>query len=149
MCLYIDFAYHVSENGVPTCYRAVPRVAGYDILGYKRFNRTSDGKLFSPFRDYLWVPGKLVKAEMRCMSATIEEGLHAYMTLETAKEYRDFGEVIRPVVIPAGTKFYIGMQGDIVAEAMTIYRSLAHAMKGRVAVKPDLSKHRHLIPAVA
>ncbi len=131
MCLYIDKNIH-PRNKV--------RIAGYDILVWKQFTvKITEGKrkYLSPFYHMQWIMEKLVTAKLKLRGTQVNEGIHAFVSKPAFSYYKVF-----PAVIPKGTRFYIGVNEDIVAEALIVYSSLTSLKKKyRVKEKGDLSRH--------
>jgi len=56
----------------------------------------------------------------RCKLIEINQGLHAWTTLEEAQRRLCSGEVIMRAVIPKGTRYFVGNRSDLAAEAMIL-----------------------------
>ena len=133
MCLYINKSRHPEYK---------PLIAGYNILAYKSFIKSRNA-LISPYRLYKWyenvessVNDALFRIHHFAAGRYIEHGLHAYMEKLSA-EY-EIGNTVRRVIIPMGSKFYIGKDGDIVANRMIV---LPNRYKLEVS-EADFSKHK-------
>jgi hypothetical protein len=95
------------------------RVANRDIKVFKQLDIESfhpDGMILtSPHRGHRWYAGKLKKANMRVNSyGEVHQGLHAYRKLGDCPSIRFHA------IIPKGAKYYIGNDGDIVANKMKV-----------------------------
>ena len=107
-----------------------PRIAQSDIEVWKML--TSEG--LSPYQDYPYHPGMnkpLKQKEIPLEQMHINDGyLHAYSDKETAEKYVAmfklifFGCIVNPeyiihrMLIPKGTAYYEGNEGDICAECL-------------------------------
>ena len=137
MCLIISKVYHKKDNN----YNVKCLVAKEDILVYKCLD-CLDGKYYTPFQymPIMFTKGKCVynKVNMpksKCYwNDTIGVGIHAYSTkvkaIMVAKDFhktaKDFhktnGTSMHYAVIPKGSNFYIGNNGDIVSNNLIVYR---------------------------
>lgn len=52
----------------------------------------------------------------------VSQGFHAYVTLVNAILYKDY--VVCEAIIPKGSRYYLGMQGDIVSNQLKITKIL-------------------------
>ena len=119
-------------------------IAKKSITCYKRFVKT--GLRLTPYktpiRDFKWPKGnKLVTVPSFGVvvyantdggtHAQVNQGLHAYKKLETAQLHRSFGEVVKAMTIPKGTRI-ISNKREIVALAM----KMGAPKKEKVNVKP-------------
>jgi hypothetical protein len=102
---------------------------------------------YSPYYNHEWKFGVTEYAVINpYRDGSIHRGLHAFVYKKDA-DYRGKGLGPRtysfPAIIPAGTKFYIGHKNrvDIVAEKMTVYKSLKDALQGRELGLGNLSLH--------
>ena len=130
MCLKIDLEKHPD---------LMPFVAEEDILCYKRllmFKRETDEYLCSPVYAHSWfvddvpsmqeiVPGKTLNYLGGGEYNSIEAGYHAYMNLKPENEipaYGTYGSTYGyfQMVIPKGTKYFLGHDDEIVAEQMML-----------------------------
>ena len=128
---------------------SAPRVADRPILVWKWLMHI-DGQAMSPYQKHLYTFGQtkvafigavkkhLVTSGMDIgfgIKATvpvtvIEEGLHGYYMEDTAKDkaqkFSHSGDLhrVHPAIIPAGTKYRIGMKGEFVSEALVVYEDM-------------------------
>jgi hypothetical protein len=139
MCLYANTNLHGSGTSFS------PKIAKVPLLVWKSLEQPDAKGAYSPFLCYRWTFGKTVNAKLHVdyettNSIAIEDGLHAHILNQEQRQNKAlvsryvapnkklwsiFGKLY-PAVIPAGTKFVIGKEGDIVAEAMTVYRDEEH-----------------------
>lgn len=121
-----------------------PKVAKVPLLVWKSLEGVDcDSRYgYSPYQSHKWFFGQLVTAELEYKAlarvTSVSKGLHAHVFSEEqrlnpnmVKRYVARGHkmwplygTLFPAVIPAGTKFVIGLDGDIVAEAMTVYNCI-------------------------
>ena len=131
MCLYaIDGQFEI-------------RVADRDIVVWKVLEifPTADNKpgkqLYSPYYRATYIPGKTKRSVMRVYFGGIDEGLHAFITLDAVKTRKagDSQRHVFPAVIPAGSKFAVGGRHEIASTALIVYRTMADLEKvhGKVA----------------
>ena len=108
-----------------------------DIIVFKVFKQNKDGSLHSPWKPRLYAQRGKFFAKIRRERpdrGTIGPGLHAWQRRSGAvcaaqnyarwKGVRYGGPcrvVVRRMVIPAGTKYFRGDEGDIVAEELRWY----------------------------
>jgi hypothetical protein len=100
------------------------RTANRSITCYKRLLRYPNGTLKSPYYGEVYEVGETKEVKFftdendrkivrRTNPTAINQGLHAFTTLEKARRIQLY-TVIR-CVIPKGTKYVLGDEGDIVA----------------------------------
>ena len=130
MCLIISKVYHKEDNNRNVkCF-----VAKEDILAYKCLD-CEDGVYYTPFQymPIVFTKGKYAynKVNMpksKCeWNDTIGVGIHAYSTKNAAialskSFYWGNGTSMHYAVIPKGSNFYIGNNGDIVSNNLIVYR---------------------------
>lgn len=125
--------YGTVESHPQSTYKAVRLVKA--IIVYKIFETSTQTEFTSPYRDHVWVPGKLETAPMRVKTdnPTIEVGLHAYLRKRDADSAKGnwIGSRyhIRPMVIPVGALVYFGKDGEIVSNQMIAFRDEAAIIK--------------------
>lgn len=149
MCLIVNDRIHPRLGFI---HRA--RVAAYDILCWKVMHDDGYGwphlkrSWVTPFRAFLMRFGERYYAPMEVCSrdGSISKGFHASRKKTSAKSLAerlnpDSNQVF-PAIIPAGTPFFIGLHGDIVADSMIVYKTLEEAMVGRVERKASLAAHK-------
>lgn len=126
MCLNVDSNYH--PNGTV---RGQAFIATQPILVYKRLTSPNHTSARAPYRGTRWVFGVTQKVrnftycpvDQYCVNA----GLHAFFH-QTAKRI-SYGGGVFPAVIPAGARFFIGLNGEIVSTELTVYRNQTHLFK--------------------
>jgi hypothetical protein len=101
--------------------------------------------------DHLWYFGKTEKTKMRLTplylnlggspDLVVNEGLHSFMEESDADASLYGVEQYYPAIIPKGTRFFIGTDGDIVSEALVVYETLEDALQGRDISEPQLKAH--------
>lgn len=151
MCLHIERNLHRKTADTSNL---TARIAGYDMLVFKVMRPTyRQDVVTSPYQHKNYKLGVLTKSHKRLRKKnrpygdrSVHAGLHALRTITGAKSFRaarfsGFNLRIFPAIIPKGTAFFYGADGDIVAEAMTIYPDLDTASVGRVMTAADKGKH--------
>ena len=130
MCLIISKVYHKEDsNRNVKCFAAKEDILAYKCLDYK------NGKYYTPFQymPIVFTKGKYAynKVNMpksKCeWNDTIGVGIHAYSTKNAAialskSYYWGNGTSMHYAVIPKGSNFYIGNNGDIVSNNLIVYR---------------------------
>lgn len=122
-----------------------PFIATQPLVVKKRVDsmRTSTGKelLSSPYQGTMIVLGQLLTTTMTANGSrysnntTIEQGFHAYLYSADRKAWRYRNRLNRKGVvtiygvIPAGAKYYIGKDKEVVTESITYYRNLSSLRK--------------------
>lgn len=133
MCLITSNYYHKKDkfNNVK-CF-----VAEEDILVYKCLD-CINGEFRTPFQymPIVFTKGKYIYTNVYMKKKTfckmdeggyVWSGIHAYRTMSRAfavsKSFYDFdGTYMHYAVIPKGSNFYIGNNGDIVSNNLIVYR---------------------------
>ena len=141
MCLIINRLYH-KMGGENEDYRPRHLTAQEDILVYKLLLHTPWGGVFTP---YQYMPISFWDGRYNYVSTftfalneegddCVVEGCHAYHSYDRAEliDNGTFNSRIHRAVIPKGTKFYVGLFGDIVSENLIIINDLDEetGMKG-------------------
>lgn len=129
MCLTVDLKKHIHIFN-----KALPKIALKDIIVYKVVG-SRYGYHYSPFQvtPISFTKNKAVlksRLQLRCYEDSIEvhKGIHAYTKYDIASEETCwhtelFDHVtVYKAVIPRGTKYYLGVDGDIVAKKLIIYK---------------------------
>ena len=128
MCLTISFAHHINNK---------PKIAYTDILVYKCLDtHTLNGtpQITTPYRDYPITfdeNGIFTYPKVRLEKLSHEDigqGIHAYYydmgARQLAAKYkRDFGCKMFYAIIPKGSRYFIGLDFQIVANNMTIFKT--------------------------
>jgi exoribonuclease II len=122
MCLYIESHYHAIDNDGK---EFKPHVAKQPILVWKFLETGTEKSANSPFQNSRWIFGQPRKAKFTYSddNTAVEAGLHAMITKRSDRFdgwWATYGSYY-PAVIPAGTKFWIGENNEIVAEEMIAY----------------------------
>jgi len=100
-----------------------PKTADKDIVCYKLLLQTSDGNFTSIVRNYPWSIHEPVESKLGPRSLRfdeVEEGLHAYMTLEAAEKSTFCFDRIAKAVVPKGSRYYLGTNDEIAADHMEL-----------------------------
>ena len=128
MCLLTSTIYHKKdENNVIKCF-----VAQEDILVYKCLD-CDYGQYSTPFRymPIVFTKGKYVYNEVnmyeiaycgKYSGAAINVGIHTYSTKAVAMVSKFHYSKLHYAVIPKGSNFYIGIDGDVVSNNLIVYR---------------------------
>ncbi len=155
MCLYVETVHHDSrlDGGGYDGWsrRYFPRIAKQDILIFKILANPTSIDGVSPYQDYVWTFGKQVAVGMDAFSTgSVDVGLHAYINVGSARKRanrikrrpRDDAAtvVVRPGVIPKGSRLFFGHNGEIVADKMIVYKNLAQLRKARGQIGPGIKK---------
>lgn len=122
-----------------------PFIATQPLVVKKRVDSTrgSSGKEFlrSPYQGTAIILGQLLTTTMTANGSrysnntTIEQGFHAYLYSADRKDWRYRNRLNRKGVvtiygvIPAGAKYYIGSNKEVVAESIIYYRNLPSLRK--------------------
>lgn len=129
MCLTISGKFNKKSSDT----LFVSQKRDYDIKVYKALQFIKGKSFATPFRgldiDFDEDGKKVLEADhfYHHAASTVTHGIHAFYSRERAKEYADDSfkcgclEILFPAIIPAGTEFYIGDDGDIVAEKIIIF----------------------------
>ena len=133
MCLITDNYYHKKDkfNNVK-CF-----VAEEDILVYKCLD-CKNGEFRTPFQymPIVFTKGKYVYNKVKMSqkigcgireNAVVSKGIHAFSTrgnaIKLVKFFYDVnGTSMHYAVIPKGSNFYLGSQGDVVSNNLIVYR---------------------------
>ena len=133
MCLVTSTFYHKKDNNRNVkCF-----VAKEDILVYKCLD-CEDGVYCTPFRymPIVFTKGKYVYNKVKMSqkigcgireNAVVSKGIHAFSTrgnaIKLVKFFYDVnGTSMHYAVIPKGSNFYLGSQGDVVSNNLIVYR---------------------------
>lgn len=133
MCLVVDFRYHSDRK---------PKVADRPFIVKKRLrkDRLADkyitpyqytevifGMLYDNFRDF----EEEIDRVIRGVDRTIDYGHHSFRYGTTIQDFIDRRYTIADRntvwvygVIPAGTRFYVGLYDDLVSEQIVYYQTL-------------------------
>lgn len=145
MCLIVKKDIDCFEN-VEKLFKT-PLIAKEDIVVYKVLNKVKR-KGFSlyaksPYQGFMYLKGAKYTAELRMdydknmqgYALYIEEGLHAWQSINNGckllynKENNGF---ITEMIIPKGSKYFLGIHGDIVTNEMiwpTYFKLYTHKLK--------------------
>jgi len=111
MCLMIE------QKGKPKA-----RIAGKRGKIVYKILKDSEGIYFSPYQNCRYFPNEIKKVheigEVSKLDVKniwyILHGLHAYTKKKEADKFCTFGRVIVKMLIPPGSKYYLGMDNEIV-----------------------------------
>ena len=134
MCLEINSYYHNTHTGSDT---PIALIAKRDLIAFKfimpqpGWQHPGPTRYVTPFQRDVVMIGQMYTAafglDWQCASPifpsprwTVSEGLHAFTNLQKAC-LEDFVPVM--VIIPKGTKYYIGCNDDVVAETL-VYKKV-------------------------
>ncbi|BBA65221.1 predicted ORF [Xanthomonas phage XacN1] len=138
MCLDIDVRYHPNYGKKGSAF-----IAQQPILVYKRLNCADKTGGKAPYQGTRWdfgveqrVPRFGYWGQNR---REIDVGLHAFFTKDANRCYGD----VFPAVIPAGARFFLGTNGEVVSTALTVYRTQKEMLAafGAKAVGPAIKRH--------
>lgn len=128
MCLIKDYAikhYSKIKTGKEAL-RLYGKVDKKDKIVYKSFDEgtdytTSVSYLVTPYTYFRWpISGHVVVPSLGIKSSysylEVNRGLHAYLTASRAKN--EVGSIVKRMIIPAGTQYIVGENGDIVTTEM-------------------------------
>lgn len=128
MCLDIEPKYHpeyIDENynrRKPTA-----KVATFPILTYKVLDvdKCDKGKVYytSPYRGTSYKMGTLYRSAFSfdLFDYSIQRGLHSCINVSSANNHMSFSGENFPAIIPVGSKFYLGMAGEIVSNQLIVF----------------------------
>ena len=134
MCLYIDNDLHPINKH---------RIAERDIVVYKALDAIHETGGISPYMRATWLFGeqkivRIGKAKTRkgCDNDIylIHKGLHSCNTKLKARCH-GLPDNLCPAIIPKGSKLFFGTNGDIVSNALIVYKNMKEleAVHGKVA----------------
>jgi hypothetical protein len=141
MCLDIDPSYHPNYGKNKSAF-----IAEQPILVYKRLINCDNTHGYSPYQQVRWDFGvemrvpRFTYVDDSCME--VAQGLHAFFTKNAE---RSRYHTLYPAVIPVGARFYIGTNGEIVATAMTVYKTTEDMLKAFGANKIGAPIPRHTL----
>ncbi len=123
MCLIIDFKF-AKRQGIAYA----PHIATRPILVWKMLEPSFawHNEWVSPYRLMPYAFGKEHESELKIPSCpySIREGLHAFWHKETALDRVYSDREIFPAIIPIGAEFFIGTNGEIVSNKLTVYKTI-------------------------
>lgn len=117
MCLYIKDSVHKRKDDRGTPY---PLVSKTNKVTYKVL-RNYDGKPHTPFRQTQTDTFEMMSADSfgitvpRWSPAHVGAGIHSYKTLIKAQLNSSSSSIVVKCMVPAGTPYYVGKNGDIVS----------------------------------
>lgn len=104
-----------------------PKIATKDIEVYKMLTSLGNGILVSPFQEARYQIGVEKRADMLNIYKEgssehfrVEEGLHSYSSLRTARERRCWHTNIYKAIIPKGSEYFIGLDNEVVSKHLII-----------------------------
>lgn len=109
----------------------MPRVAKRDKIVYKVFHKSvhQPGLLQTPYQNMVVDRNDIMIADKMMVTKTtykyktadfqVNYGIHSWATKEKAGNSAD-NKVVLMAVIPAGTPYYTGVNGDIVSEVLIL-----------------------------
>lgn len=137
MCLCINLDYHKANKN----HKPITLVAEQTILVHKMVEKDDNNHLYTPYNympinfddEYGMFFYKTTKFsfENGCGDAVyVIRGIHTFAELENAKDSVDFlsngcgaNVSIYNAVIPKGSKFFIGKDGDIVSSNLVVFKN--------------------------
>ena len=126
MCLIIDKTIHTGKFG------CMPKIAKNDILVYKCLDIStfSGRKIITPYKHYPITfdeNGIFTYPKVRLQkiaNTEITKGIHAYYNKVVADKEPWIGVIeIFYAIIPKGSRYFIGVAGDIVSNNMRIFKT--------------------------
>lgn len=133
MCLYIDLKKHKNKQ---------PIVAEKDIICYKVLEKLPNGTLRTPYREFKVNNTVLTASNFQIepheslayayiYRQKIEEGIHSFQNVKTATSEKKLLDtslslidptriIIKEAIIPRGTKYWIGTDGDYCSEKIIL-----------------------------
>lgn len=92
------------------------RVAQKDFFVYKRLKFNDE----SPYQDTKYIRNKTYKLgkEIRQSNGAVNAGFHAYLNIGAARAGLDYDEKIVPMIVPKGTRYYVGDGQEIASETI-------------------------------
>jgi len=144
MCLTINIALHTRINRSDPDWFRDPFVADRPLIIKKRVE-LRDGKYYSPYQGSLIKFAKILTATFSRSSYTnngIEQGFHGFKFDATSADWEGrygisdrfimhYAFTIETIygVIPAGTKYYIGHNNEVVTESVIYFKTLEDLQK--------------------
>lgn len=128
MCLKFDRNFHPIETKLQAFMAYSP------ILVYKRLVKSQKPNVaYSPYYNAAWTFGvqkkskfTFIRNDNNALLNGVNWGLHAFITTDTEiapRAYVSPGQKIYPAIIPVGARFYLGIDGEIVSDIMTVYKN--------------------------
>ena len=132
MCLCVYTAKHLINNSL------VPKIADTDILVYKLLSLSSNGNIYTPYQGYRidFKEGTFVYPQTKIGKLNgisffvpyIDEGIHscfsknAITRIFNVRLYSNYDNIYY-AIIPKGSEYYIGMDGDIVSNNLIVFEN--------------------------
>lgn len=137
MCLIMDADYH------PNFHKGKALVADRPIVVYKRLDCVTANGGVSPYQAHKWMFGVMQRVNNFTYrnpihryaidnKNAVSKGLHAFFD---KKGLRAKGHSLYPAVIPVGARFWLGWDGEIVSNAMTVYKNMPALLAAHGATK--------------
>lgn len=127
----------------------VKRVATRDIVVWKVLTRATEKTALSPYQDSVYIFGKPRYSNIRivdrpCGYATIENGLHAFISKRRANDrfYNWRNARTYPAIIPEGATFYLGGGNEVASTRLIVYKTMEdlEAVHGKVSRAVQVDK---------
>lgn len=137
MCLCIDLKYHKRKNN-----RAIPLVAEQTIFVHKMVEKDDNNHYYTPYNYmpinfddeygmFFYKTTRFSYYNDGCSSTIyINKGIHSFTDIEEAESNNKYfsclcGADVRiyNAVIPKGSKFFIGRNGDIVSSNLVVFKN--------------------------
>ena len=139
MCLIVDLKFHQFHSGLP-----VPLKAEEDILVYKyliiRYGRyrTYPRAYLIDFRGNKFHYKSRLECHQPFANYIVEKGLHTVVNNDGVPSFESYY-----AIIPKGSNFYIGKEGDIASDQLIIYKRKPwwFIFKKPISVKDYIKKY--------
>ena len=122
MCLCVDTKKHFNGK---------PKIADTDILVYKMLTLNDEGEIVTPYQRYLIIfdeNGTFTYSKVRLKkigNSEITKGIHSFLSEIGAwlLRYHEFDRSIHYAIIPKGSRYFIGVVGDIVSNNLIVFEN--------------------------
>ena len=136
MCLSVNLNYHKVEDNKP-----IALIAKQSLLVYKVLSSTDGVHYHTPFQYqsinfddkygmFFYETTKFSIFEDLDYEYNVTCGIHSFMDIHIANLVKKYFQkrsiiriVIRHAIIPKGSKFYIGVDGDVVSNDLVVFES--------------------------
>lgn len=130
MCLYIKDSQNILNKLIK---QIKPLIAKEDIIVYKVLDQNN----YSPYRAYKYTEGfhyyetgDIIPEVGKCSTdIIIKKGLHSYSSYTIASTRRNSTDKIVKMIIPKGSKYFIGKNEDIVSDNLIWYKGAKQYFK--------------------
>lgn len=131
MCLYIDKKRHTKSG-----FKYVPHTAPKNLV-VRKCAKKYGFRYESPYQNTEILFGKLFKTTMGVSGALVERGFHSFTSnIQSKNDIRRSRTTLHSPdveiiygVIPAGAKFYMGLDNEVVSDQIIYFKTEADLLK--------------------